>query len=541
MGAGSLSSHRMSVQWRYAVAVSVVLALCCVVTIHMNDESIQIAAGVEHAGMLYEHDEVDSDELSEADRTLIQSVQSHFDPPVQLPKDRAKKSKSDRTTSPEAEDEDEQDQLSPAQQALIRAASAGSGLQHFAVKAPPARAKAKAKVAGRKSTTELTSTSESRHQFVSSDDEDELSEEQKHLIAAAHHEDDDQQPVAKAMPHSKVEKKVEKKVDMQKVVKAQLQKVMKSKVQKIVKHTKRVSSSNDDSDALSADEKALISAARSKPDHAGVSVRSHSHGLSNSRQHLQKVETDFTPAEKKLIHNHSSKAPVVVKSHKSMMQQIEATKAQLQVSPKSKSQADKKSMKMAMEKITKSAAQQAVVAQTKALKINVPAAESVLGVTTSHAAVTNKMAHSGLDARSVILGETHAAAEEAADAQAFAASPATPIASLSTSPPVVSIEQARTREIKKLKQNLKQIKVPDTWEARLAEADRHAQMMAAHQALPLSADEIARAHMMRSRLAAEDNAIAQANQLQADHEDDYLDPDEASLLNARSTIMDPSV
>merc|ERR1712086_478932 len=199
MGAGSLSSHRMSVQWRYAA--SVVLALCCVVTIHMNDESIQteIAAGVEHAGMLYEHDEVDSDELSEADRTLIQSVQSHFDPPVQLPKDRAKKSKSDRTTSPEAEDEDEQDQLSPAQQALIRAASAGSGLQHFAVKAPPARAKAKAKVAGRKSTTELTSTSESRHQFVSSDDEDELSEEQKHLIAAAHHEDDDQQPVAKAM------------------------------------------------------------------------------------------------------------------------------------------------------------------------------------------------------------------------------------------------------------------------------------------------------------------------------------------------------
>merc|ERR1711871_141710 len=584
-------SFGMAPHWRYAVAVSAALAMCCIVTIQLNDEGIraEVAAAAEHDGMLYEHDDADSDDLSPAEEALINAARSRPDiaPPVQQHKAVAAKHSNHEET--------DEDQLSPAEQALIGAASAHSGAP-AAHSARPAQTGAKTPVAvSKKPTEELSTVSESRHKHVIGSDEDELSEEEKQLISAASHEERRKQPVERddaskateqntgqateqpivkhddtatssndpddlsqeekalimaarsepsnhvsATSQAKTTKKVVKskmRNEKKRVLKAQVNKLFESSGLKshkqsvrpqIVKHHEEKRTSDGDSDDLSPEEKALIAAARSKDrskaDSSHETTKSKHHSLMKSRQRLQKVETEFTPAEQQLIH---SDAPVVVESGKNMMQQIEVPKSKLPVTAKKGAKVDRKSMKKAMEKITKSAARQAVMAQTQAMKINVPAAESVLGITSPRSR-PHTTAHPEMDARSVILGATNAAAEKKIDAHAFAA----PAPSDSVPLPTVSstVEDTRAQETKRLQQNLQHVKVQDTWEARLAAADRHAQMMAAHQALPLSPDEIPRAHMMRSRLAAEEKAIAGA---------DYIDPEEASLVDARTAIAPP--
>jgi len=567
---------RMAPHWRYAVAVSAVLAMFCIVTIQLSEEGIraEVAAAAEHDGMLYEHDDAGSDDLSPAEEALINAAKSSPDiAPVQHKAFAAKHS------NYEGGDED---QLSPADQALISAASAHSGTPAIHSAPRPAQSGAKTPVAvSKKPTQALSSVSESRHKHVIGHDEDELSEEEKQLISAASHEEHRKQAVehddasivkdndtatssndsdelsqeerslimaARSKPgnyvsataQAKTTKKVVKpkmRNEKKPVVRARVNKLFESSGLKsdkqsvprqVVMHDEEKRRSDRDSDDLSPEEKALIAAARSKDrskaDSSHETTKSKHRSLTKSRQRLQTVETEFTPADQQLIH---SDAPVVVKSGKSMMQQIEVPESKVPVNAKKEGEVDRKSMKKAMEKITKSAARQAVMAQTQAMKINVPAAESVLGITSPRSR-PHTTAHPEMDARSVILGVTNAAAEKKIDAHAFVA----PAPSDSAPLPTVSstMDETRAQEMKRLQQNLQHIKVQDTWEARLATADQHAQMMAAHQALPLSPNEIARAHMMRSRLAAEEKATVGAQ---------YIDPEEASLVDARTAITPP--
>merc|ERR1719247_1051367 len=113
---------------RFTVAaVASALALCCVLTLHINDESIksEVAVEQEHAGMMFDHDDdedEDSDELSPAEQALVDAANGHTvaaTPPPMAQQPAPKKAPPQAPKATPKLHESAQDALSPSEKALI--------------------------------------------------------------------------------------------------------------------------------------------------------------------------------------------------------------------------------------------------------------------------------------------------------------------------------------------------------------------------------------------------------------------------------------
>lgn len=122
---------------RFTVAVvASALALCCVVTLRINDESMKSESEVtvkqEHAGMVFDHDEddEDSDDLSPEEQALISAARDHAATPPAPPAkakavlQKAPKQVAQPVSAPQYQ-EDSQDELSPMEKSLIASAESG--------------------------------------------------------------------------------------------------------------------------------------------------------------------------------------------------------------------------------------------------------------------------------------------------------------------------------------------------------------------------------------------------------------------------------
>merc|ERR1711871_1248568 len=137
--AGSAPGRKRMLPQRFAVAaVAVTLAICCVVTIHFNDEAthgqvVQEEVAHHHHGHKKYSIQTSSsqDELSEADKALIVSATLHNQHKPPLKEQETPHSQSlfsvgqkGRAHSVHVEDEDKEDELSEEDKALIAAAGA---------------------------------------------------------------------------------------------------------------------------------------------------------------------------------------------------------------------------------------------------------------------------------------------------------------------------------------------------------------------------------------------------------------------------------
>jgi len=407
---------------RAVVAVSLALALCCVVTLNFNSETIKAEVAVQegHAGMMRDHsdDDEDSDELSASEKALIAAADSG-DEPVAEPTLDGEKAKSKKTVQNSQPSEDD---LSPEERDLIAAASAAGSkkapedAEAVAVAAP--KVKKTVNLSGLKHSIEkaATSSGHSKGDEDEEDDEDDedLSPAEKKLIEAAEHNSG---PKVAAKP------RVQK-----------LSKAMPAK--KVANHP--------DSD------------------------------LASEKAKLLKDSDDLTPAEKKLIKaagnkKFGHKKPVVV----GQPMQAMATG----VGQGSEAMTDDM-MKKAMEQITQAAAQQAVAAQTA--KLSAPSGAETLSAPPAVAVAepAKPKVDPTYDARKIVMGNVPAPAAH----------------------PVLSFEDdakadSDADEVKAL-----------SWEEKLKAADKRAEEMARMGKVPksgLTAEEKRRAQQMRKELQQE--------------------------------------
>jgi len=336
---------------RAVVAVSLALALCCVVTLNFNSETIKAEVAVQegHAGMMYDHGEdEDSDELSASERELIAAADSS-DVPVAEPTLDGEKVKSKKTGQKAQPTEDD---LSTEDRDLIAAASAAGykkapqKAEAVAVAAPKVRETVN--LSGLKHSIEKAATSSGHSKDDEEDDEDDedLSPAEKMLIEAAEHN---------SAP------KVAAKPSVQKLSKA-------TPAKKVANH----------------------------PDNE----------LASEKAQLLKDSDDLTPAEQKLIKaaghkKFSHKKPVIVGKPMQAM----ATG----VSQGSEAMTEDM-MKKAMEQITQAAAQQAVAAQTAKLSAPAGAETSSTPPAVAVAEPAKPKVDPTYDARKIVMGNVPAPA-----------------------------------------------------------------------------------------------------------------------------------
>merc|ERR1711871_829661 len=404
---------------RAVVAVSLALALCCVVTLNFNSETIKAEVAVQegHAGMMYDHsdDDEDSDELSASEKALINAADSGYEPVAEPTLD-GEKAKSKKTVQKAQLSKDD---LSPEERDLIAAASAAGSkkapedAEAVAVAAP--KVKKTVNLSGLKHSIGKAATS-SGHSKGDEDEEDDedLSPAEKKLIEAAEHNSGPKvaakplvQKLSKAMPAKKV-------------------------------------ANHPDSD------------------------------LASEKAKLLKDSDDLTPAEKKLIKaagnkKFGHKKPVVV----GQPMQAMATG----VGQGSEAMTDDM-MKRAMEQITQAAAQRAVAVQTAKLSApsgaETPSTPPVVAV----AEPAKPKVDPTYDARKIVMGNVPAPAAH----------------------PALSFEDDA-----KADSDADKVK-PLSWEEKLKAADKRAEEMARMGKVPksgLTPDEKRRAQQMRKVLQQE--------------------------------------
>jgi len=395
-----------------------------------------------HAGMMYDHgeDDEDSDELSPAEKALIAAASGAASVPVEATPE-SMHSSSDKAAKVAAPSVDDQDDLSPEEKRLINAAST-----HAAAAVPELVSTAAHKAPRTHATHE--------HRNHEDENSDALSAADQALIKAA-----------TAHKSTRATAKLTTPAPKAKAVKA--------------KKSKPVSSKR---------ESKLF----------GASVKD----LASEAEKLKKDSDDLTPEEKKLIvdagHKKFSKKKeanglTVVGSHTE--QQIATSPAVIKRSQPKESDA---MMKKAMEKITKAAARKAVA--------------QITGVPPSHLTETSapKTAHAArgavpqatastpmLDPRKVVMGK--GAVEDAAPAKDVATVPES--SDTDTSAPA-SNEDADAGA------KADEPNAPEamSWEDRLAAADRRAEQMARSRKGALSVEEHLAAEQMRNQLEAEERS-----------------------------------
>merc|ERR1711939_889791 len=137
------------------------------------------------------------------------------------------------------------------------------------------------------------------------------------------------------------------------------------------------------------------------------------------------------------------------------------------------------------------------------------------------------------DARSIVYGTDASkkiASLHSLDTEAQAPSADDPEATLK------SVEAERSHQEQLLKAKFHQLEVQNSkasessWQQKLAAADRKAAMIARNRAVPISPMQIARARLMRRKIAAQYRA-SQASSV------DAFDPDTTHSMDAHSFIM----
>lgn len=382
--------------------------------------------------------------------------------------------------------DDDSDDLTPGEKALIAAANGNKEAVHTSKfsKIP-----------------DIQDSEDQKRNSKEEDSEDQLSAEERKLVSAAN------------LGAKKSKPKKAAKIPVPAVIKTKALSMDLSGVDGSF-HKK------DAEDALSPDERALISAAnhgQRKAQHAKVPQVKASGHLSpdedkrtpttaanrgpQKAQHkkvpqvkvkgdnfaleekkLREDSDELSPEEQKLIHaassQHTSKQapskPVVMSSRASSTEQIAIGSSQAQTAPTA---SNKSMMKRAMEKITKAAAQQAVAAQTEGLSHVADKKVSIGEVPAPKAARASNKLHTTADARSVVFGKASTTA--------------------------LPTEKADTAKIMKKSINI-QHTPHKSFEQKLADLDRHAMKMATADSGPLSDQELNVAEDMAKKLRGDE-------------------------------------
>jgi len=484
----------------YVVAAAGLLALCCVVTMHSNDESIRAETEHSVSGMMFEHGESrESDDLSESDRELIAAAGDNDDderPTIKYSELTNVQNKGDRARK----GEDKEDELSPDDANLINAAgklkSDDMPLQKYAVAKKKVAAKAEPK-AVEDLATEFKSEKPRKIAYKKrSADKDGLSAEERALISAANN-NEGKVPTKMAktatkkahMPHLHATRMTTLKAQVMASIKHKLAKKkapadFKKKPWGEMNDGERKLRSTDD--ALSPEMRELIAAASHEDPH-----------------NLQRAKMQLGP------------------NLAAIAEHLDSRTVEIQTAPKQVAAVDQKAiMKKAMEKITKAAAQQAVMAATTTMpELHAAAVARQPAPVAPVPSAVQPSALSMHDARSIVYGMSshpmhgpvHFDEDEHDDKEE-------PTQTLK------SVEQARSDAKTMLKVKFQKLEAQssktaeDSWQRQLEAADQHAAKMAMHQALPLSHIEIARARLMRRNLAAQyraNNAFQGSSDLDA--------------------------
>merc|ERR1711988_1593251 len=277
-----------------AVVVAGILALCCVVTIHVNDETIRAEATVvrEADGMMFEEDDNDSDDLSDADRQLIAAAGESDDEvkPIKYSQLSGVRDHNDRRKT--NVQEDAEDELSKDDEDLIHAANRephNAPWDHKKVKKVVKKVKK-----------------------VHTSPEDELSDDELHLIHAA-----DRVPTRSApwkAAHKAAHKKAMKVHAAAVKVQAEPEDMEDMEVSK--PHLAASKHHSSDSDDLSPEMQALINAAdHHKKGDVPTTFKRHSmraHKVKMPKMHQVKVAKVKMSMPKRRVH---AVVPVAAKHH----------------------------------------------------------------------------------------------------------------------------------------------------------------------------------------------------------------------------------
>jgi len=478
----------------YAVAAAGLLAMCCIVTIHVNDETIRAEAAVnnEDSGMLFEHEQHDSDDLSESERQLIAAA-GDDDDDDEVPEQKFSELSNAQNHADRArKGEDSEDDLTSDEQIMIHAANKLKNDDTPLKKAPVSAKKFAAKsqpqpvsdIATEFKSEQLRDVAHKDHED-SSADKDGLTAEDRALISAANNNDVKKlakkkvvKQVRKAVPHLHAKRVHNLKAQVMASIQHSLKK-QKAKKTPAHFHKKAWGEMNEGErklrttdDDLSPEMRSLIAAASHEDPH-----------------NLQRAKMQLGP-NLEAIEEHLDSRPL----------------AQKQMMPRAGAVDEKAIMRKAMEKITKVAAQKAVFAATTTMPelhaATVAHAQSARQAAPVSATIKPNM--SLRDARSIVYGmsshpmhaATHFDEEQHDDKEDHTST-------------LKSVEDMRHEEQLKLRAKFQQMEASsskvseDSWQRKLEAADKKAAKMAIHKALPLTRMEIARASLMRRNLAAQ--------------------------------------
>lgn len=537
-----------------AVVVAGILAVCCLVTLNVNDETIRAEAAVatEHGGMMFEHEEEeDSDDLSEVDRQLIAAADIDDDQvqTVKYSQLRGVKNTADKKKT--SDQEDAEDMLSKEDNDLIHAANA------VPTNAPWDRKKAKkahravpVKVKTQPEDLEETEVAKphfTAHKLGASDDD--LSPEDEALIHAAANNNH------KALPHKYMMRHEKQHTYKPAVHRAAVHKLaVPTPVRKAepvqISSVSKMQSEIATSIALKMKQAHEAKLAR-KPAHVKHMdfAKKPKHQMSDGEKKLRQTDDDLTPEERKLINAASHEDPQKLRRGRLQrhledpsLDMIEeklrpgpATRPMRRPTQAARPGLDNKAvMRKAMEKITKSAAQKAVMAATTTLPElhtsdllhkTAPVAKAAAPKIPSYDA--KKMS----SARAIVYGTK----ANLGKLQQHLVDPADKLEPSESS--FKTVADARAVQAKALKAKFHRLEAEssktseDSWQHQLEAADQRAALMARHQAVPTSPLQIARAAMMRRKMAAQYRQSTTAAALPP------FDPETTHSMDAHAFIM----
>jgi len=253
--------------------------------------------------------------------------------------------------------------------------------------------------------------------------------------------------------------------------------------------------------------------------------------MDRNEKKLSAADDQLSPAERNLIEAAQHEDPSKLQRAKLQLGPnvgMEAIEEKLSVHTVPVKQTDaqlqKSVMKKAMEKITKRAAQKAVMTATTTIpELHAPGVDlkkTLKSVPKEEPAAPTFKNDALQNARAIVYGTpvktTLAKMHSPGPAESPTEDKETPEATLK------SVEDMRRAQQLKLKQKFQQLETQSTkasessWQKQLEAADRKAAQMAQHRALPLSPIEISRAALMRKQLAAQYRADAAVNSPQTE-------------------------